>query len=97
MRLIDADALNDVFVNVADHLEEKGRTDMAAMFRCAVGYVGTQPTVAEILRCKDCKHFKRNSGMTSVSPNGYCFNLNETMNACDFCSYGEKRKKEADK
>lgn len=45
MRLIDADKLNDVFINVADHLEESGRNDMASIFRCAVGYVNMQPDV----------------------------------------------------
>lgn len=44
----------------------------------------------EIVRCKDCVSFQRNRGAV-ISPNGYCFYLHNTMNANDFCSYGERK------
>lgn len=111
MRLIDADALNAVFINVADHLEEQGKTEFASMFRCAVGYVNNAATVAEILQCKDCEYYEKNAfGMKSKDKMfcGKCGGLTRNSGE-DFCSYAKKRegaegkdinvrtKKEADK
>lgn len=49
--------------------------------------------VVPVVRCKDCKSWKRNVGITD-SPNGHCFEHDIDTNGQDFCSYGEPRKGE---
>ena len=44
--------------------------------------------VAEVVRCKDCKHWQRHTGVVD-SPNGHCFALETCTNGMDFCNYGE--------
>lgn len=44
--------------------------------------------VTEVVRCKDCKHWQRHTGVVD-SPNGHCFYLETCTNGNDFCSYGE--------
>lgn len=44
--------------------------------------------VAEVVRCKGCKHWQRHTGVVD-SPNGHCFYLETCTNGNDFCSYGE--------
>ncbi len=44
----------------------------------------------EVVRCKDCKMWKRHKGIT-VSSNGHCFINDTCMNQNDFCSYGERK------
>ena len=44
----------------------------------------------EVVRCKDCKQWSRNSGIAE-SPNGHCFCHDIETNGHDFCSYGERR------
>ena len=50
--------------------------------------------VAEIVRCKDCKHYKTNIPCVGGHYNGCVEWLNEgcaaEVNEDDFCSYGEK-------
>lgn len=50
------------------------------------------PTVdaVPVVRCKDCKQWRRNIGFTD-SPNGHCFYHDIDTNGFDFCSYGERR------
>ena len=53
----------------------------------------------EVVRCKDCKHFKETNGKFSGKPCGYgqCmkpFFIQMIVNADDFCSYGERREGE---
>ena len=52
----------------------------------------TQATVdaVEVVRCKDCKQWRRNVGIVD-SPNGHCFCHDIETNGNDFCSYGERR------
>ena len=45
------------------------------------------------VRCKNCKQWCRNSGITE-SPNGHCFCHDIETNGHDFCSYGERREGE---
>lgn len=45
--------------------------------------------VAPVVRCKNCKNWKRNVGLTD-SPNGHCFEHDIDTNGRDFCSYGER-------
>ena len=56
------------------------------------------PTVdaVEVVRCKDCIHFKETSGKDSGKPCGYgrCmkpFFIQMIVDAEDFCSYGERK------
>ena len=44
----------------------------------------------EVVRCKDCKQWSRNSGIAE-SPNGHCFYHCIDTNGHDFCSYGERK------
>lgn len=44
--------------------------------------------VAPVVRCKDCKHWQRHTGVVD-SPNGHCFALETCTKGMDFCSYGE--------
>lgn len=44
--------------------------------------------VAEVVRCKGCKHWQRHTGVVD-SPNGHCFYLETCTNGNDFCSHGE--------
>lgn len=44
--------------------------------------------VAPVVRCKDCKHWQRHTGVVD-SPNGHCFALETCTNGMDFCNYGE--------
>lgn len=51
---------------------------------------------AEVVRCKDCNHFKETNGKDSGKPCGYgkCmkpFFIQMIVDAYDFCSYGERR------
>lgn len=50
------------------------------------------PTVdaVEVVRCKDCEQWSRNSGFAD-SPNGHCFCHDIETNGHDFCSYAERR------
>ena len=92
-RLIDANALienSDVFTM---HTKEYGSIEVIP-----VDAIGDAPTVdaVEVVRCKDCKHWKcwRSSGEGS----GDCL-LDEGYQTLatqhyDFCSYGERREGE---
>lgn len=44
--------------------------------------------VAEVVRCKDCKSWRRNVGIAD-SPNGHCFARDDETNGWDYCSDGE--------
>lgn len=45
--------------------------------------------VAEVVRCKDCKHYEIGKSYTPYCNN--VMNLFEEMKPDDFCSYGERR------
>ena len=44
--------------------------------------------VAPVVRCKDCKSWRRNVGIVD-SPNGHCFERDDETNGWDYCSDGE--------
>lgn len=46
--------------------------------------------VDEVVRCKDCTAWVRNTGIAD-SPNGHCFEHGICTNGHDFCSYGERK------
>lgn len=55
MRLIDADALIAQMEADAEHMEEP----IGQMFTyAAISDIKHAPTVVELVRCKDCKHFE---------------------------------------
>lgn len=48
--------------------------------------------VVEVVRCKDCKYYQDNN---DGYPHGECrWQTDETPNADDFCSYGERKDEE---
>ena len=46
--------------------------------------------VVKVVRCNDCKHREIQNGCDSL----YCHLLDTAMGKTDFCSYGERRKRE---
>ena len=65
------------------------------------GYAdGKRDAMAELVRCKDCKHFdKLFKGVGVINKIGTCYLRKtegiETAQSCDdFCSYGERREGE---
>ena len=85
-RLIDANAL------VKKFWQEECRTQTRRDFAAMVDYAPTVDAV-EVVRCKDCKQWRRNIGFTD-SPNGHCFYHGIDANGLDFCSCGERREGE---
>ena len=62
---------------------------LAHLSLCAAGEL-IEKGVTIPVRCKDCKQWCRNNGITD-SPNGNCFYHDATTNGNDFCSYGERK------
>lgn len=94
-RYIDVDKLLDV-----------NRIKYSPFFDFFKAIVDEQPTVdvEEVIRCRDCKHF-RHCGKTSLIVNGknvkagWCqrrirYNEEYRMLSDDFCSYGERKVQE---
>ena len=82
MRLGDLDALFREIKN-SDWLPHE-RIEAMKMVR-------KQPTIdaVPVVRCKDCKYWQDNNG---GYPNDECrWGKNETPDADDFCSYGERK------
>lgn len=73
--------------DVYSELMENGYTvEGAALF---LDHIPDAKDVVEVVRCKDCEHWCRNSGIAE-SPNGHCFHHDIETNGYDFCSYGAK-------
>lgn len=85
MRPVDADAI----YNKALEDPRKGEIEDWE-FDSIINYLDGAPTlnVETNMRCKDCKHWQRHTGVVD-SPNGHCFALETCTNGMDFCSYGE--------
>lgn len=77
VRLVDLDA-------VIDHLEVEWGYEGIREDLYSLPVVDAVPVV----RCKDCKHWQRHTGVVD-SPNGHCFALETCTNGMEFCSYGE--------
>lgn len=88
MRLIDSDALIE-YIDVG-HL--RNPLELCFSERAVVDMLERRPTVdaVPVVRCKDCKQWRRNIGFTD-NPNGHCFYHDIDTNGFDFCSYGERR------
>ena len=88
-RLIDANAfLKDILTaGIGKTIIEYSESDIGYMIR-------KRHTVdaVPVVRCKDCKHFKRN-----LENDTYCSSVNGLTNPLedDFCSYGERRADDA--
>ena len=85
MRPVDADA---IYNKALENLRNGEIEDWE--FDSIINYLDGAPTlnVETNMRCKDCKHWQRNTGVVD-SPNGHCFDLETCTNGLDFCSYGE--------
>lgn len=95
MKLIDADALKEVF-------EEKGSEAVCGVELCKaiISQIDNQPTVeAEpVTRCKDCQYWMKNPYRES-SVFGLCFKHKDIAIATDetdWCSWAERRTDETD-
>ena len=100
-RLIDANALcRDIEKRICEPCKADGKDYHEVVCRvCWVDdmriEIEAAPTVdaVEVVRCKDCKQWRRNSGIAE-SPNGHCFCHDIETNGHDFCSYGERKDNE---
>ena len=96
MRLIDADALMDVIRQHEYRLATKQGAIDYGMFTLGIQQaVDEQPTVdaVEVVRCKDCKHYKpqKKSAHWENRAN-YCNRIvTIKVQPDDFCSYGERK------
>ena len=84
MRLIDADSAKRTYT--------KDMFDTEEDFERVNDVLDYAPTVdaVSVVRCKDCKHWQRHTGVVD-SPNGHYFALEICTNGMDFCSYGERK------
>ena len=83
-RLIDANAL----ISYMDGCSKESR--FRVYYGYAKSFIDDAPTVdaVPVVRCKDCKHFKRN-----LENDTYCSSVNGLTDPQedDFCSYGERK------
>ena len=83
-RLIDANAL----ISYIDECSKESR--FRVYYGYAKSFIDDAPTVdaVPVVRCRDCKHFKRN-----LENDTYCSSVNGLTDPeeDDFCSYGERR------
>ena len=102
MRLIDADALQNILLPITTALEHEYGSLGGAVSGC-MKHIDNAPTVdaVPVVRCRECKHF-RHYGKTSLFINGknikagWCqrrisYDEEYRMTADDFCSYGERK------
>lgn len=47
--------------------------------------------VVEVVRCKDCRHFREHRYIPTGVPNFYCNWHEISVEKHDFCSYGERK------
>lgn len=102
MRLIDADALEDVLVNHGFCYcgENEYNDGVADGFLLARDDVKQAPTIdAEpVVRCCDCKYLQCNMRQDGILPFGVdeyeCRHWCGSCDPTDFCSYGERREDE---
>ena len=86
-RLIDANELKRRMLAFATAVKS-GFLSIEAI----IDRIDTEPTVdaVEVVRCKDCKHFKRLCEGSNVFMCMYTSGLN-TATPDNFCSHGERR------
>ena len=89
-KLVSADGLREWLKKIQLHDLSDGRGLCRIIFaedfeRAMASFPGD---AIKIVRCKDCKHWQRHTGVVD-SPNGHCFALETCTNGMDFCNYGE--------
>ena len=93
MRLVDADKLLTNAIAISNY---KGQVTWSAV---STVDILTAPTVdaVEVVRCRDCKHYKPQKKSAHWENRAYYCNRVVTIKVqpYDFCSYGER--KEGDK
>lgn len=97
MRIIDADELNKFPIRLNHYDKEHGDEKYVFGVEAVLEYAEYLPTIdaVPVVRCRDCRH-----GIVDDEdfPNQYLCN----HNGCDwncgehYCSYGERREKNAD-
>ena len=97
MRLIDADALQNILLTITTALEHEYGSLGGAVSGC-MKHIDNAPTVdaVPVVRCRECKHWK-----PSGSKAGNSFSDMEYIGGCeftkycrresDFCSYGNRK------
>ena len=88
MRLIDADALQNILLPITTALEHEYGSLGGAVSGC-MKHIDNAPTVdaVPVVRCRECKYrFKNNGHDKSGCP---IIDANIWMDDDDFCSYGE--------
>ena len=91
MRLIDADELNKFPIRLDHYDKEHGNEHFVYGVESVLEYAEYLPTVdaVPVTRCKDCKYWQDNN---DGYPHEECrWAHEETPDADDFCSYGERR------
>lgn len=84
MRLIDADALQNILLPITTALEHEYGSIGGAVSGC-MKHIDNAPTIdaAPVVRCRECKYRDGTPGQ----PNIQCGQMHED----DFCSYGERK------
>lgn len=90
---------------MAEYIEREALLDSICHETCGIAFCGatncafmakvcsaTAADVAPVVRCKDCRYWQDNNG---GYPNKKCrWREDETPDADDFCSYGERKEDE---
>ena len=84
MRLIDADALQNILLPITLALEHEYGSLGGAVSGC-MKHIDNAPTIdaVPVVRCRECKYRDGTPGQ----PNILCGQMHED----DFCSYGERK------
>ncbi len=88
-RYIDADTFKAI---INEHCKTQSDKEQAYWFGVLIDM---QPTadVVEVVRCKDCKHYKAFDRITygKNTAKACCRGAKRKVNENDYCSYGERR------
>lgn len=102
MRLIDADALTELFREVIGYIfkEPTMTKDMEHMVRASamtIEMIADAPTIdaVPVIRCKDCR-FCRKRKYKYREDVCTCLKFDSGRNIYDYCSYGERRNDDKD-
>ena len=85
MRLIDADALVKETLKRIDGIHD---AQMGVIALAVVERIKKAPTVADIVRCKDCRHRYEEGDCTHYY---WCRINDRPIDDTDFCSWGERK------
>ena len=92
MRLIDADALQNILLTITTALEHEYGSLGGAVSGC-MKHIDNAPTIdaVPVVRCRECKWWQEDDDI------GHCDNpdgLDNYAKPDDFCSYGERKEGE---